>query len=80
MSVDEMKNNVEVLSRLQVNIEAAREELEGLQDEQRLLEWEVTTFPQLNNMIQLKEPYDKLWKTAYNFHLKNEVWMNGQFL
>ncbi|BFZ17590.1 hypothetical protein BsWGS_20629 [Bradybaena similaris] len=79
MSVDEMKHNVEVLSRLQKNIEAARDELDQLQDEQRLLEWEITPFPQLANIIQLKEPYDKLWRTAYNFYVKNEIWMNGPF-
>ena len=72
-----MKNNVEVLSRLQTNLEAARDELEGLQDEERLLEWEVTEFPQLQTMFALKEPYDKLWRTAYNFHIKNELWTNG---
>ncbi|RUS89800.1 hypothetical protein EGW08_002412, partial [Elysia chlorotica] len=79
MSSEEMKNNVEVLSRLQVNLEAARDELEGLQDEERLLEWEVTEFPQLQAMFALKEPYDKLWRTAYNFHIKNEQWTNGPF-
>ena len=72
-----MKNNVEVLSRLQVNLETARDELEGLQDEERLLEWDVTEFPQLQTMVTLKEPYDKLWRTAYNFTLKNETWTNG---
>ncbi|CAG5132944.1 unnamed protein product, partial [Candidula unifasciata] len=79
MSLDEMRHNVEVLSRLQVNVEAARDELDQLQDEQRLLEWEITPFPQLANIIQLKEPYDKLWRTAYNFYIKNEIWMNGPF-
>ncbi|XP_012937339.1 dynein heavy chain 3, axonemal [Aplysia californica] len=79
MGQDEMKNNVEVLSTLQVNLEAARDELEGLQDEERLLEWEVTEFPQLQNMFTLKEPYDKLWRTAYNFNLKSEAWTNGPF-
>ncbi|KAK0049220.1 dynein heavy chain 3 axonemal-like isoform X1 [Biomphalaria pfeifferi] len=79
MSSEEMKNNVEILSQLQENLEAARVELEGLQDEQRLLEWEVTDFPQLAAMFQAKEPYDKLWKTAYNFYLKNELWTHGPF-
>lgn len=79
MSIDEMRHNVEVLSRLQKNIEAARDELDQLQDEQRLLEWEITPFPQLANIIQLKEPYDKLWRTAYNFYIKNEIWMNGLY-
>ncbi|XP_059139620.1 dynein axonemal heavy chain 3-like isoform X2 [Physella acuta] len=79
MSSEEMKMNVETLTHLHENLEAARTELEGLQDEQKLLEWEITEFPQLASMFQIKEPYDKLWRTAYNFYLKNELWTHGPF-
>lgn len=79
MSQDEMKSNVEQLSKLQTGLEAARDELEGINEEERLLEWEQSYFPQLNTMFQLKEPYDKLWNTAWTFHQKHENWMNGRF-
>lgn len=78
MSQDEMKSNVEQLSKLQTGLEAARDELEGINEEERLLEWEQSYFPQLNTMFQLKEPYDKLWNTAWTFHQKHENWMNGR--
>jgi dynein heavy chain len=77
MSSDEMKNNVETLTRLTHNLEAARDELERLNQEETLFKWEQSDFPQLNTMFALKEPYEKLWVTAYNFHQKNETWMNG---
>ena len=29
-------------------------------------------------MIAFKDPYDKLWRTAYDFHVKYETWYNGE--
>ena len=75
--MDEMKTNVDVLTKLGDQLEAAREELEQLNLEETLLEWEETQFPQLQMMFAQKEPYDKLWKTCLNFHLKSEEWLNG---
>ena len=72
-----MKSNVEQLARLQAGLEQARDDLEGINEEERLLEWEQSFFPQLQTMFQLKEPYDKLWNTAWTFHQKHEAWMNG---
>ncbi|XP_053383461.1 dynein axonemal heavy chain 3-like [Mercenaria mercenaria] len=79
MGQDEMKSNVEQLAKLQAGLEQARDDLEGINEEERLLEWEQSFFPQLNTMFQLKEPYDKLWNTAWSFHQKHENWMNGPF-
>lgn len=73
-----MKSNVEQLTKLQENLEAARLELESINEEESLLEWEPTAFPQLQQMFQMKDPYDKLWTTAYTFHNKQEQWMNGE--
>ena len=72
-----MKSNVEQLARLQAGLEQARDDLEGINEEERLLEWEQSMFPQLQTMFQLKEPYDKLWNTAWSFNQKHEAWMNG---
>ena len=44
------------------------------------MEWEVTPFPQIQLVVHQKEPYDRLWKTAREFHEKQERWMNGPFL
>ncbi|KAK3579501.1 hypothetical protein CHS0354_028323 [Potamilus streckersoni] len=79
MSQDEMKSNVEQLNRLQSSLETAREELEQINEEEKMLEWEISVFPQLKAMMALKDPYDKLWNTAWSFHQKHEQWMNGPF-
>ncbi|KAK6187847.1 hypothetical protein SNE40_005782 [Patella caerulea] len=79
MSVDEMKNNCENLKQLHESLETAREELDAVNEEERLLEWEQSSFPDLQLMFTMKEPYEKLWNTAYTFHQKHETWMNGAF-
>ena len=75
-----MKSNVEQLAKLQTGLETARDELDGINEEERLLEWEQSFFPQLNSMFQMKEPYDKLWNTAWTFHQKHENWTNGRLI
>lgn len=78
MSSEEMKSNVEHLNALHVSLEAAQKELDEMNTEEQLLQFETSIFPILPLMFQLKEPYDKLWTTAYNFNQKQEMWMNGK--
>ncbi|XP_063858635.1 dynein axonemal heavy chain 3-like isoform X1 [Scylla paramamosain] len=77
--VDTMKRNVEMLDRLTTQLHEAKEELQGINEEQSLLSWEMTKFPLLQSMVSLKEPYDRLWHTTYDFHQKYERWYNGPF-
>jgi len=74
-----MKNNVELLDRLETDLTQAREDLEQINNEEKLLEFEQTAFPQLQAMFVSKEPYDKLWRTAHNFTQKHDKWLNGEF-
>ncbi|CAL4098707.1 unnamed protein product, partial [Meganyctiphanes norvegica] len=77
--VDTMKRNVEMLDRLTTQLQEAKNELQAINEEQSLLSWEATKFPLLAAMASQKEPYDKLWHTAYDFHQKYEKWYNGPF-
>lgn len=52
---------------------------QGINEEQSLLSWETTKFPLLQAMVTLKEPYDQLWHTTYDFHQKYERWYNGKW-
>ncbi len=54
--------------------------IQAINNEEELLEWELTPFPQIQVAIRLKEPYDKLWKTSIEFHEKHEEWMYGPFV
>jgi dynein heavy chain len=75
-----MRNNVQQLTKLTANLEAARDELEQINNEEALLQWEPTAFPQLQHMFQAKDPYDKLWNTLLNFTEKQDKWMKGWYL
>ncbi|XP_069555861.1 dynein axonemal heavy chain 3 [Brachyistius frenatus] len=80
MNIEEMKNNVEKLSKTNANLEAAVSELEDINNEQALLEKEQSQFPMLQTLIADKQPYEQLWNTALNFQIMSAVWMNGPFL
>ena len=76
-TVDDMRNTVEALEKLSAALEEAREQCEHINREEDLFEWEMTAFPQLEAMIQAKDPYEKLWNTAYHFAVVSDQWLNG---
>ena len=43
------------------------------------MKWEPSQYPVLQSIVNYKEPYDKLWRTALDFYNKHEQWMNGDF-
>ena len=73
-----MKHNMDQLNKLTASLEAARDDLEQINLEETLLEWEPSAFPQLQMMFTQKEPYDKLWSNALSFTQKSEEWLNGK--
>lgn len=48
-----------------------------INNEEELFEWEVTPFPQVQVLTASKEPFERLWNTAIEFHEKHDKWMNG---
>nr|XP_026696681.1 dynein heavy chain 3, axonemal [Ciona intestinalis] len=76
---DEMQRNVDKLNEMTKLLEQATQDLETINEEERLLEFEESSFPILQSMFQFKQPYDNLWNTALQWHTKNELWMNGSF-
>jgi len=76
-SVEDMRHNVEALEKVSAALEEARLQCDDINREEELFEWELTQFPQLEAMMQAKDPYEKLWTTAYHFSVVSEQWMNG---
>ena len=68
---------MDALEKVSVALEDARTECEEINREEELFEWELTQFPQLESMMQAKDPYEKLWTTAYHFSVTSEKWLNG---
>ncbi|XP_057310450.1 dynein axonemal heavy chain 3-like isoform X2 [Hydractinia symbiolongicarpus] len=80
MSSEEVVKNVQKLDELDAFIEEARLEAELLNKDEELLEWEVTQFSTLAGIMAIKEPYDRLWRTALQFNNSYDEWMNGPFI
>lgn len=77
--MDEMRNNVETLARLTDQLETARNELEQINIEEGLLEFEQSQFPMLQTLFTMKDPYEKLWTTALKFAQSSDDWLTGAY-
>ncbi len=49
-------------------------------EEQLLREEELSPYPQIQEIIQAKAPFDQLWRTIVSFSHNQEKWMNGPIL
>ncbi|XP_065898705.1 dynein axonemal heavy chain 3-like isoform X2 [Dysidea avara] len=78
--VDDIRKVVEQINDLTQRIEGAKEVAMSINNEEELFEWEVTPFPQVQVLTSSKEPFERLWNTALEFHEKHDIWMNGPFL
>jgi len=79
-NVDEMRHNVEALERVSAALDDARLECDAINREEQLFDWSLTQFPQLDAMMHAKDPYEKLWNTAYHFAVVSEQWLHGRCL
>ncbi|CAF4055950.1 unnamed protein product, partial [Adineta steineri] len=80
LSNEEMRINVEKLADINKLVEEYKSEAEQINRDQSLLGWDITPFPKLQEIIAAKDPYEKLWNTAWQFYTSYEQWMNGAFL
>ena len=78
--LEEIQKVAEELADLGALLEKANEELLAINNEEQLLEWEITPYPQIQNLQHLKEPYDRLWNTVVSYHDKYHQWMNGTYV
>lgn len=74
-----MRSNVEKISDINRLIEDYKAEAELINRNQALLGWEVTPFAKLTEIVTAKDPYEKLWNTAWSFYTSSERWINGAF-
>ena len=61
-------------------IEDYRIELEQLNKEEQLFGFEQSQYPMLQQILTLKDPFDKLWFTFHNFQQKENLWLKGPFM
>ncbi|XP_062929153.1 dynein axonemal heavy chain 3-like [Mobula hypostoma] len=71
----------EKLRLINGRIEEFAEEKAMINHEEVLLEMgHVSPYHQIQDIIDEKEPYEKLWTAALQFNLHHEKWMNGSLL
>lgn len=75
--VADIRTVVEELVGLGQALEECKNEAMEINNEEELLKWETTPYPQIQAVLHSKEPYDRLWNTAITYYDKHEQWMNG---
>ena len=75
-----MRSNVEKLAEISRLGNEYKAEADIINRDQNLLRWDVTPFPKMAEIMATKDPYEKLWTTAWQFHTSHEQWMNGSFI
>nr|XP_039250666.1 dynein heavy chain 3, axonemal-like [Styela clava] len=77
----EAQRYLDTLNEIQSTINGFMEEKQQVNREEVLLSTgQVTQYPQIQELLSRKEPFDKLWRTAVDFYSKYDQWMNGPLL
>ncbi|KAL1398756.1 hypothetical protein pipiens_008712 [Culex pipiens pipiens] len=79
LSLDDLREKVETVNGLMLILEKCSKEAREINQDENLLQIEVSFFPALNEMIDKMAPIEKLWHTAYKFDSCHEVWYFGSF-
>ena len=77
-SLDEIRSVAQELAELGATLEKCKAEAMDINNEEELLQWETTPYPQIQAVQLAREPFDRLWSTAVSYYNKHEQWMNGE--
>ena len=75
--IPDAARHVNTLNDMTKIVEEYRLELEQLNREEQLFGFEQSQFPMMQQILTIKDPYDKLWSTFYNFQQKENQWLKG---
>ncbi|XP_068702145.1 dynein axonemal heavy chain 3-like [Montipora foliosa] len=79
--MSEAKMYVAQLDELKQRVEGFLEERKKINKEEDLLGCEThSAFPQIQEIVDAKEPFDKLWRALVTFQDKHEAWLAGPIL
>ena len=79
-SSDEINKHVGLLQAIADDLEKAGQSIENLNFEERLLEREESSYPDLQEHIKDLQPFTQLWETAQKWNVKSEEWLRGTFV
>ncbi|XP_053593796.1 dynein axonemal heavy chain 3 [Microplitis demolitor] len=79
LTVEEMIQSTEEIEKLSINMTDMRQEAEQINNEEGLLDIEITPYLSLPSMLSTVDTFDTLWHTVLNFHKNYERWYYGPF-
>ncbi|XP_041458176.1 dynein heavy chain 3, axonemal-like isoform X7 [Lytechinus variegatus] len=79
--MSEAQDYLDKLIDIQLKLDDFYAEKGAVNQEQKLLDvGHISPYPELDQIKEKKEPYDKLWNAAVKFHHMYDKWMNGPLL
>lgn len=80
LTMEEMVQAVEEVEHMSATMAEIRKEAEEINQEEGLLDIELSPYVELPTMSSTVETFDRLWHTALNFHRNYDRWFYGPFL
>jgi dynein heavy chain len=79
LTMEEMEDCVAAVEDLVQKLQEDKQEADQINEEEQLLDFDPSPFLNLQKMLTVVEPYDKLWHTVLDFHVQYDVWYYGPF-
>lgn len=79
LTMEEMEECVAIVEDLVQKLREDKQEADQINEEEQLLDFEPSSFLNLQKMLTVVEPYDKLWHTVLEFHVQYDIWYYGPF-
>lgn len=80
LTIEEMERATEEVEQLSKDMADIRKEAEEINEEETLLEIELSPYMTIPAMSSIVDVFDKLWHIALNFHKNYEKWFYGSFV
>ncbi|KAJ3238670.1 Dynein heavy chain 3, axonemal [Chytriomyces hyalinus] len=77
--MSELPEYIKRIKKLEEKLNELNTTMSQINAEEDLLDWDKTAFEKYQQIIDILDPYKKLWETAYNYQTENTKWMNGPF-
>ncbi|RZC40467.1 DHC N2 domain containing protein [Asbolus verrucosus] len=79
LTMEEMEECVAAVEDLVQKLQEDKQEADQINEEEQLLDFDPSLFLNLQKMLTVIDPYDKLWHTVLDWHVQYDVWYYGPF-
>ncbi|KYN33583.1 Dynein heavy chain 3, axonemal [Trachymyrmex septentrionalis] len=80
LTMEEMEQAVEEIEHISITMKEIRKEAEEINEEEGLLDMDLSPYMELPTMSSTVETFDKLWHTVLEFHQNYDKWFYGSFV